>query len=160
MPMQSSNLIERMRAANWPVSDSRFAESVRQSFAMQQFLEMIGAKLETIEPGACVIRMPVGPRLGQQHGYVHGGVIAAIADTAGGYAALSLMPSESSVVTVEFKINFLAPGRGQVLVACGSVVHRGKTLSIVQSDVFALEHGAEVHITAMQASMIRRVLEV
>jgi uncharacterized protein (TIGR00369 family) len=97
----------------------------------------MGAALTRVEPGAVEITMPVAPHVTQQHGFVHGGVVAAIADSAAGYAALSLMPAGAGVLTTEFKINFLSPAGGEALVARGRVVKAGRTLTLAVTEVFA-----------------------
>ena len=124
-------------------SNPAFAERVQQSFARQKVMELIGAKLTRLAPGECEIQVPFKPELTQQHGYFHGGVIGTIADSAGGYAAFTLMPSDASVLTVEYKINLLAPGDGDVLIARGRVVKPGRTLVISQVDAYIVKDGRE-----------------
>jgi uncharacterized protein (TIGR00369 family) len=134
--------------------DPAFAERVRDSFGRQVFMRTIGASLDAVRPGECEIRLPVTTALGQQHGYVHAGVTSAIADTAAGYAAFTLFPEDSEVLTIEFKINLLAPADAAELVARARVIRAGRTVSVVQSDVFGLKDGVEKHVATMQASMI------
>ena len=117
-----------------------YAARVRSSFARQPAMKFIGAQLRSIAPGYCEIVLPVRPELTQQHGFVHGGMVGTIIDTAGGYAGFSLFPSSASVLTVELKINLLAPAAGERLVAEGFVVKPGRTLSITRGEVHA-EHG-------------------
>lgn len=131
-----------------------FAESVRDSFARQSFMTTLGAELTAIEPGYCEIQLPYRADLCQQHGYLHAGVTTTLADNAAGYAAFSLMPVNASVLTVEFKINLLAPALGERLIARGRVRRSGKTMSVVQADVYALQNGAEKHVALMLATMI------
>src|ERR671931_190961 len=102
-------------------ADSRFAERIRASFGRQQALALIGANLGLVAPGMVEITLPFRDDLTQQKGFVHGGIIGMIADTACGYAAYSLMPADSSLVTVEYKLNILNPGKGS-LIARGEVV--------------------------------------
>jgi uncharacterized protein (TIGR00369 family) len=109
---------------------------VRDSFARQPAMELIGATLGAMVPGAIEVVMPCGTKHMQQHGFVHGGVVAMIADSAAGYTAFSLMPDTATVLTVEYKMNFLAPALGPVLRAAGRVIKSGRTLVIVQVDVF------------------------
>lgn len=109
---------------------------VRDSFARQPAMELIGAALGEMAPGAVEVVMPFAAKLTQQHGYVHGGVVAMIADSAAGYTALSLMPATATVLTVEYKMNFVAPALGPVLRAAGRMIKAGRTLVIVQVDVF------------------------
>lgn len=108
-----------------------FARRVRDSFARQGAMSLIGAELARVAPGECDIRLPYRPELSQQHGYFHGGIIGTIADSAGGYAAFTLMPADSSVLTVEYKINLLAPRAGDELVARGRVLKSGRSLAVV-----------------------------
>lgn len=117
---------------------------VRESFERQTFLATIGAKLIRAAPGEIEIELPAGGHISQQSGAVHAGVIAAIADTACGYAALTRMPEGSDVVSVEFKLNLLAPARGR-LVARGRVIRSGRTLSVCSADVFA----EDTHVATM-----------
>ena len=122
-----------------------FAARVRDSFDRQSFMGYIGAELGQVRPGYCEIKLPYREEIRQQHGFFHGGVIATIADNAGGYAAFSLMDAESSVLTVEFKLNLLVPGEGDYLVARGQVVRAGKALTVCRSDVFGVREGDEKH---------------
>lgn len=109
---------------------------VRDSFARQPAMGLIGATLGAMSPGAIEVVMSSDAKVTQQHGYVHGGVVAMIADSAAGYTAFSLMPDTATVLTVEYKMNFLAPAIGPVLRAVGRVIKPGRTLVIVQVDVF------------------------
>jgi uncharacterized protein (TIGR00369 family) len=136
------------------VLNPSYEPRVRASFARQAVMTLIGAVMTRVEPGRCTIELPVRDDLTQQHGFVHGGVVGMIADSAGGYAAFTLMPADASVLTVEYKINMLAPARGERLVAVGSVLKPGRTLSIVRADVVALEGGRETLIAAMQQSLM------
>lgn len=117
---------------------------IRESFERQTFLATIGAKLTRVSPGEVEIELPAAAHIGQQSGAVHAGVIAAIADTACGYAALTRMPDGSDVLSVEFKLNLLAPARGR-LVARGRVIRSGRTLSVCSADVFA----DDTHVATM-----------
>ena len=120
-----------------------YAQRVQASFDRQGAMALLGARLARVAPGECDIELPFKPELTQQHGYFHGGIIGTIADSAGGYAAFSLMPADSSVLTVEFKMNLLAPGDGDLLIARGRVVKAGRTLVVTQIDVFASKSGRE-----------------
>jgi uncharacterized protein (TIGR00369 family) len=131
-----------------------FAARVRASFARQAAMQLIGASLTAVEPGRVTIELPVRDDLGQQHGFVHGGVVGMIADSAGGYAAFTLMPPDASVLTVEYKINMLAPARGEMLIARGEALKPGRTLSIVRADVFARTGAKETLIAAMQQTLM------
>jgi len=132
------------RAKFQPV-DPGFAARVRASFGRQKAMALIGAELTVVEPGYAEIALPYRDDLTQQKGYVHGGVIGMIADTACGYAAYSLMPAGSSLVTVEYKINILAPARGEVL-------RPGRSLTVARGEVYA-EDGKPV-ATMLQTLMM------
>ncbi|MGA8145098.1 MAG: PaaI family thioesterase [Candidatus Acidiferrales bacterium] len=118
-------------------------QRVRESFSRQGLMRHLGAEISALVPGECEIRLPYREELTQQHGFFHAGVTAAIADTACGYAAYSLMPSNYSVLTVEYKINLLAPAAGELLIARARVVRSGKTLKVCTADVFASKDGKE-----------------
>ena len=125
-------------------------EHVRDSFARQKAMTLIGASLSAIEAGASEIRLPWRADLTQQKGFVHGGIIGMIADSAAGYAAYSLMPPSASLVTVEYKMNILAPARG-ALVAKGKVIKAGRTLTVARAEVYA-EDGT--HVASMQQTLM------
>ena len=114
----------------------------------------IGALLEEVTPGRVTVRLPFRDDLAQQHGFLHAGVIAAVADSACGYAALSLMPAEAAVLSIEFKINMLAPALGESVVARAEVIRAGRTVMVCRADVHALHGGAEKLVAAMQGSMM------
>ncbi|MEO6391351.1 MAG: PaaI family thioesterase [Pyrinomonadaceae bacterium] len=132
-----------------------FTDEVRASFARQEFMRYLGATIERVEPGAVDIAMPYRPELVQQNGYVHAGAITSIADSASGYAAYTLMPAGSSVLSVEFKVNLLAPAEGDRFLAEGRVIRAGKTLTVTRGDVYAYRGEERKHIATMQATMIR-----
>ena len=135
-------------------SYAAYAERVRDSFARQGVMALIGARLERVEPGECEIRLPYRPELCQQHGYFHGGIVGTIADSAGGYAAYTLMPQDASVLTVEYKMNLLAPADGDLLIARGKVVRPGRTLTVVSVDAAVLKNGREtLCATSLQTLM-------
>ena len=121
--------------------DPDFEARVRDSFARQGIMELIGARLTRVEPGLVEIELPYRADLTQQHGFFHAGITSTIADSAGGYAAYSLMPAEASVLTTEFKINLLAPADGELLRARGRVVKPGRTLTVCEAEVFAVKDG-------------------
>jgi uncharacterized protein (TIGR00369 family) len=120
-----------------------YAERVQSSFNRQQAMALLGAKVTRLAPGECEIQLPFKPELTQQHGYFHGGIIGTIADSAGGYAGFTLMPEVSSVLTVEYKMNLLAPGDGDLLIARGRVLKSGRTLVVTQVDAFVVKGGGE-----------------
>src|SRR5260221_2907345 len=125
-------------------------EHVRDSFGRQKAMTLIGATLARVERGATEIALPYRAELTQQKGFVHGGIIGMIADSAAGYAAYSLMPASASLVTVEYKMNILAPARG-ALVARGSVIKSGRTLTVARAEVYA-EDGT--HVASMQQTLM------
>ncbi len=136
--------------------DPAYAERVRASFGRQAFMTHIGAAIVHLAPGEVDISCLAKPQLTQQHGYFHAGVTSSIADSAAGYAALSLFEPGTGVLTTEFKINLVAPARGQRLIARGRVVKPGRTLTICRSDVYAGDNDAETLcatalLTMMQA---------
>lgn len=134
--------------------DPTFEARVRGSFARQQFMTTIGARIVRVAPGAVDIELPFREDLTQQHGFLHGGVVTAIADSACGYAALSLMAARAAVLTVEFKVNLLAPARGELIVARGRVLRPGRSLTVCSADVVALADGREQTIATMLATMM------
>ena len=131
-------------------ADPHFATRVRASFARQKAMALIGASLASVEPGAVEIALPYRDENTQQKGFVHGGIIGMIADTACGYAAFSLMPADCSLVTVEYKINILAPAQGD-LTARGEVVKAGRTLTIARAEVYARDGK---HVATMQQTLM------
>jgi uncharacterized protein (TIGR00369 family) len=135
--------------------DPDFEERVRASFERQGLMRTLGAELAEIRPGFCEIRLPYREGLSQQHGFFHAGATAAIADSAGGYAAYSLMDAADSVLAVEFKINLLAPARGELLVARARVLKAGRTLFVCRTDVFARRGGEETLCASMQQTAMR-----
>ena len=128
----------RHEAPQFQPKDPDYADRVRASFGMQQAMRLIGAELAELEPGFAEIHLPHRPEITQQHGYVHGGVVGMIADSAAGYAANTLTPQDTSVLTVEYKLNLLAPADGQRLVARGEVIKPGRTLLITRAEVYAV----------------------
>jgi len=131
-----------------------YAERVRASFARQGAMALIGAELVAVEPGYCAIALKPRPEVAQQHGYVHAGVVSAIVDSAGGYAGYTLFPEDSSVLTVEFKLNLLAPAAGDRLVAEGRVIKPGRTLAITQGEVHAERGGKRTLVALMQQTLM------
>jgi uncharacterized protein (TIGR00369 family) len=129
-------------------------ERIRASFARQGLMTTLGASLESIAPGLVEIAFAPSPAITQQHGFVHAGAVSAIADTAAGYASLSLMPPGRGVLTTEFKINLLAPAIGERFVARGLVIKAGRTLTIAQAEVFAFNGEKEKLIALLTATMM------
>lgn len=113
---------------------------------------LIGAELSRVEPGAIEITLPYRADMTQQHGYLHAGIVTTIADTACGYAAYSLMPPNSEVLSVEFKVNLLRPAKGEKFVAVSEVIKAGKTLTVVRADVFGVDHEGQRELVATMLS--------
>lgn len=135
--------------------DPSFAEQVAASFAQQPIMNLIGARLSLVEPGVIEITLPYRADLTQQHGYLHAGVVTTIADSACGYAAYSLMPAGSEVLSVEFKVNLLRPARGETFIARAQVIKAGRTLTVVRADVFKVAGNGDRELVAtMQGTMI------
>lgn len=135
-------------------SDPAYDDKVRDSFARQPFMTTMGATLLRVEPGDVEIVLPFDAKLTQQHGFFHGGVTSAIADAAGGYAAFSLFPANSTVLTVEYKMNLLSPARGERLRAIGRVVKHGRTLTFCNLEVFADRDGTSTLCANGQQTLI------
>lgn len=130
------------------------ATRIRDSFARQGLMTTLGASLGSIAPGAVEIILVPSPAISQQHGFVHAGAVSAIADSAAGYSALSLMPEGAGVLTTEFKINLVAPAVGERIVARGRVVKPGRTLTLTQAEVFAISNGQEKLVALLTATMM------
>lgn len=129
-----------------------FAEQIKQSFARQSIMVLIGAELSRVEPGIIEITLPYRADLTQQHGYLHAGIVTTIADSASGYAAYTLMPPNSEVLSVEFKVNLLRPARGENFLASAEVIKAGKTLTVVRADVFGVDHDGQRELVATMLS--------
>lgn len=134
--------------------DPDFAARVRASFDCQQAMVLIGASMPVIEPGYTEIHLPHKPEITQQHGYIHGGVVGMIADSAAGYAASTLTTPETGVLTVEYKLNLLVPAEGQLLIAEGSVVRYGRTLIVTRAEVLAVHNGRKTPCALMQQTIM------
>ena len=127
---------------------------VRDSFARQKVMRLIGAEMGALAPGHCEIRLPYRDDLTQQNGYFHAGITAAIVDSAGGYAGLTVMSAGADVLTVEFKLNLLAPADGDILVAEGQVLKSGRNLVITRGEVYAIRNGQATHCATMQQTLM------
>ena len=129
---------------------------IAESFDRQQLLVTLGARLSSVEDGGVEIELPACQAIQQQHGYAHAGAIATIADSACGYACLTRMPEGSAVLSIEFKVNLLAPAVGQQFIARGRVLRQGRTIGVATAEVVAVsESGDETVIAVMQATMMR-----
>jgi uncharacterized protein (TIGR00369 family) len=131
-------------------ADPHYVARIRASFGRQKAMALIGASLAVVEPGQVEVALPYRDDLTQQKGFIHGGIIGMIADTACGYAAFSLMPADCSLVTVEYKINILAPARG-ALVARGEVIRPGRTLTVTRGEVYSQDGR---HVASMQQTLM------
>ena len=136
------------------IQDPGFERRVRDSFTRQQVMSFLGAKLGDVGPGRAEIFLPYRPELSQQHGFFHGGIVGTIADSAAGYAGYTLMPHDASVLTVEYKLNLMAPADGGRLIARGRVIRPGKTLVITQADVFVEKDAEERHCAVLLQTLM------
>jgi len=135
--------------------DPDYQARVRDSFARQGFMHAIGAEIVALAPGRCDIRLAFKPEVSQQHHYFHGGIIATLADNAAGYSSYTLMSATDTVLTVEFKLNILAPGDGDTLIARGHVLKSGRTLTVSRTDVFAVKNGRETLCATLLGTFMR-----
>ena len=139
------------------VQDPAFEARVRKTLANQQAMTTMGIALAKIEPGVVELETPYDERFSQQNGFLHGGVVSAGLDTACGLASYTLMPANADILTVEFKINLLAPAKGQTFRFVGSVVKPGRTLVVSEGRAFATDGGNEMMIATMSATMMTMV---
>ena len=135
--------------------DPDFESRVRSGFDSQPLMQTIGATLIKLAPGEVHIELPFSDALTQGNGFLHAGVTTAIVDSACGFAAFSLMPADSSVLTVEFKVNLISPAKGGRFLAVGKVIKPGRTLSVCSGEVTAYDNGQAKLIAMMQATMVR-----
>lgn len=138
-------------------SDPDFETRIRSSFERQGIMKTIGARLLSVAPGEVHIELPWSKAVTQQHGFVHAGILSTIADNACGYAAYTLMPSDSEVLGVENKINFLAPAKGERFIAIGKVIKAGRTLAVCSGEVWAYNNGQKTLVAVMQTTMMALV---
>ena len=129
--------------------DPAFEKRVRASFARQRVMQTIGARLVRVSPGEVEIALPFREDLTQQHGFLHAGVVSTIADSACGYAAYSLMPSDAAVLTIEYKVNFLSPAQGDRMIARARVTKAGRTVTVCTCDVMIVKDGREQIVATM-----------
>ena len=135
-------------------SNPNFVEEIKESFAKQTIMALIGGELTRVEPGVVEISLTYRSDLTQQHGYVHAGIITTIADSACGYAAYTLMPPNSDVLAVEFKVNLLRPAKGETFLARAEVVKSGRTLTVVRADVHGITGETRELVSIMQGTMM------
>ncbi len=139
---------------NFSVKDPDFEARGRTSFARQPMMTTLGVTLERVEPGLAEMAMPYAPHILQQHGFVHAGALSALVDNACGFAAMTLMPKGTGVLTVEFKMNLMSPGKGERFIGVGRVIRPGKTIMVTLGECFAEEAGERKLIAMMTATMM------
>ncbi len=157
LPIRRQAVVNRYQI-NMPVfepTNKNYIEQIEQGFARQLVMEKIGAYLIRIEPGQVEIGLNFKEDLTQQHGYLHAGIVTTIVDSACGFAAYSLMPPNSEVLTVEYKVNLVAPAKGDKFLAIGRVIKSGRTLTVCGGEVIAIEGEEKRLIAMMQTTMIR-----
>lgn len=143
-----------MATADFVPQDPQYAARVAASFARQPAMETIGASLAQVAPGRVVIELPYAPGLTQQHGFLHGGVVGMVLDSACGYAAFSLMPVQAAVLTIEYKINMLAPAKGQRFRMEGLVVKPGRTITVTEGRAYAIDGGDEKLVATITCTLM------
>ncbi|MDY8137428.1 PaaI family thioesterase [Aquimarina sp. 2201CG5-10] len=139
---------------NFEPKSKDYKKKVSESFHRQKFMKLINAQLVDVKPGYCEIHIPYDANLTQQHGFFHAGIISTIADNTAGYAGFSLMEENSSILTVEFKLNLISPGKGDLLIGKSNVLKNGKTLTICRSEVYVVKEGKEKLCAAAQSTLI------
>jgi uncharacterized protein (TIGR00369 family) len=143
-----------MDVPRFEAQDPGFAERVRSSFARQAAMQTLGAALTRVEAGEVAIELPWAAHLTQQHGFLHAGMVAAALDSACGYAGFSLMPADAAVLTIEYKINLLAPAQGERFRMEAQVVKPGRTITVAEGRAFAIEGGREKLVATMTATLM------
>jgi uncharacterized protein (TIGR00369 family) len=141
-------------AADFQPADPEFEARVRASFARQTAMATLGASVARVAPGEVVIELPYAAHLTQQHGFLHGGIVGAALDSACGYAGSTLMPADVGVLSIEYKINFVAPAKGQTFRMVGTVVKPGRTITVVEGRAFAIDQGREKLVATMSTTLM------
>lgn len=136
------------------IANPDFAETVLTSFSRQNAMGLIRASMPVVEHGFTEIHVPHWDGIEQQHGFIHGGVVGMVADSAAGYAAMTIVPANASVLSVEYKLNFMAPANGEKLIARGQVVRPGRTLVVTKAEVFSVTDGQEKICALMQQTVM------
>ncbi len=139
--------------ANFTPAFADYESRVRSSFAQQGIMQTIGATLTSVSPGEVRIDLPFSQAVTQQHGYIHAGIITTVVDSACGYAANSLMAAHAEVLTIEYKMNFLAPAKGEKIAGIGRVIRAGRSITVCSGEAWAYDNGQEHLIAIMQATM-------
>ncbi len=134
--------------------DRSIDQKIRKSFAAQGLMTTVGARIDAISDGQVTLSAPISAAVSQQAGYVHAGLTFALGDSAAGYAALTVFPQDTEVVTTEMKINLLAPAEGDRMIAEGRVVRAGRRLTVVAADVFTERNSARTHVATLLGSMM------
>lgn len=143
-----------MIMARFESQDPNFESRVRESFARQKVMKTIGARLGRVAPGEVEIELPFRDDLTQHHGFLHAGIVTTIVDSACGYAAMTLMPEGTTVLSIEFKINFVSPATGRRMIARARATKPGRTVTVCAGDVFAESDGKEKLVAIMLATMM------
>lgn len=138
----------------YKIRNENFADRVKGSFARQGFMNFLDARLTLIEPGSVEIQIPYRKELTQQHEFFHGGVIGTIADNAGGYSAFTLMAKTDSVLSIEFKLNFMSPARGDLLIARGNVLRPGRLITTCKAEIYTVHNGQEKLCASMLGTFL------
>ena len=139
---------------NFQPRSADFTKKVKDSFARQTAMQTLGIKIDTLRPGEVILTMDYDKALTQQHGFIHAGIITTGLDSAAGYAAFSLMADDAAVLTVEFKVNLMAPARGDAFLFKGLVVKPGRTLTFTEAKAYAIKGDQEKLIATMSATMM------
>lgn len=140
--------------ADFEPRDPDFESRVRESFARQQVMQMIGAKIVELDAGRVRLEMPFSDKLTQQHGFIHGGMLATALDSACGFAALSLMPASTAVLTIEYKVNLLAPADGSVFDFVGTVIKPGRTIMVSEGRAYAIRDDRAKLVATMSSTVM------
>src|SRR4051812_23502906 len=143
-----------MDASRFEPADPGYVQRLRASFDRQAAMATIGASLALVEPGKVAIELPYDAKLTQQHGFLHAGIVATALDSACGYAAFSLMPADAAVLTIEFKINLLAPAQGERFRMEGLVLKPGRTITVAEGRAYAIDGGREKLVATMGATLM------
>ena len=141
-------------STNFQAQDPNYEARVRESFARQAAMDTLGATLAEVAPGRVVITLPWAAHLTQQHGFLHAGMVSTALDSACGYAGFSLMPADAAVLTIEFKINLLAPAQGESFRMVGSVIKPGRTVTVAEGHAYALHQGKEKLVATMGCTLM------
>ena len=147
-------MIARLEKNGFIPRDKHFQDKVRKSFDRQRAMSSLGITIDRIEPGKVVLKMPYLEAYTQQHGFVHAGILSAAMDSACGYAAFSLMPEEAAVLTIEYKVNLMAPAKGDFFLLIGKVLKAGRTITVCQAEAFCNREGEKRLIAHMTGTMM------